>query len=186
MMMSLRRAKCRIRRFRDDDAAIISAETVIVTPLLIWVFLAMFVYWDAFRAQNTAIKGSYAIADMISRESAPINNAYITGMHNVFRYVNNTSEDTWVRVTSIRYVQSNDTFQVLWSRTSNAGRAPQHTAGTLNALRPRLPRPANTRTLIVVETWRRFTPAFQVGLDRRTFYNLEVTWPRFLEPLPIS
>jgi hypothetical protein len=182
----IRSFRTRLRSFRDDESGLITTEAIIVTPLLVWVFLAMFVYWDAFRAENTSIKATYTIADVISREGTAVNNNFIAGMGSLFDYMANTNEDTWIRVSSIRYVQSNDTFQLLWSRTTNATRSPVHSAGTINAMRARIPRPANADTLLVIETWRNFTPAFRVGLDRRTFYEFTTVRPRFLSPLPIS
>lgn len=180
------RLRAALRRFRQDESGVISTETLLIAPLLIWLFLAMFVYWDAFRAQNTSIKASYAIADMISRENAPINNAFITGMHRVFRYMVHTSEETWIRVSSVQYDQSRDRYNVLWSRSTNTSRAPLQTTTTMVAMRDKLPVPSDADTLLVVETWRRFTPAFKVGLDRRTFHEVSVVRPRFLSPLPIS
>lgn len=175
-----------IEQFARDERGVISAETVILTPLLVWVFLALFVYWDGFRAQTTTIKASYTIADLISRENAPINNAYIQGMHQVYRYMVATSEPTWMRVTSVRYTESNNRYTVLWSRTTNASRAPVQTTTTMNTLRHRLPVPADNDALLVVETWRNFTPAFQVGLSEGIFYELVTIRSRFLSPLPIS
>ena len=176
----------RIRHFARDESAFISIEAIIVMPLLIWLFMALFVYWDAFRSQNTSVKASYVMADMISRENAAVNNAYINGMHSVFRYMVNTNEQTWIRVTSVQFRQSDNSYRVLWSRTTNATRAPEHTHATMALNRDRLPLLANSDTMIVVETWRRFTPPFRVGLDQRTFNEFTVMRPRFLSPLPIS
>jgi Flp pilus assembly protein TadG len=175
-----------LRRFGRTEDGFITIEAIIVLPLLLWVFLALFVYWDAFRAENTSVKSSYVIADMISREPAAVNTAYINGMHQVFRYMNRTTEDTWIRVSSVQYRQSDNSYRVLWSRTTNATRAPVHTTATMAAHRNRLPILVDQDAVIVVETWRRFTPAFRVGLDRRTFDEFTVIRPRLLIPLPIS
>lgn len=175
-----------VARFIRDERGVITAETVILTPVLVWVFLALFVYWDGFRAQTTTIKASYTVADLISRESAAINNAYINGMHQVYRYMVATNEPTWMRVTSIRYSTTTDRYTVLWSRSTSSSQSPVHTNTTINELRARLPLPAHNDALLVVETWRRFTPAFQVGLSEGTFYELVTIRPRFLSPLPIS
>lgn len=185
-MVMQRHLNDRLRRFRQDEAGFISVEAIIVMPLLLWVFLALFVYWDAFRAENTSIKSTYVIADMISRENFPVNTAYINGMHQVFRYMNDTDEDTWIRVTSVQFRQSDNTYRVIWSRSTNTTRAPVHTQATLATQRHRLPVLADQDAVIVVESWRRFTPAFGVGLSRRTFDEFTVVRPRLLLPLPIS
>ena len=183
---SLSRLAARLRRFRRDDAGFVSIEAIIVMPLLLWLFMAMFVYWDAYRAQNTTVKASYVIADMISRENAAVNMAYINGMHQVFRYMNATDEDTWIRVSSVQFRESDNTYRILWSRSTNLSRAPVHTNATIAQQRTRLPVMADQDTVLVVETWRRFTPAFGVGLSRRTFDEFTVIRPRILSPLPIS
>jgi Flp pilus assembly protein TadG len=180
------RLSAHLRRFRQDEGGFISIEAIIVFPLLLWVFMALFVYWDAYRAENTSIKSTYVIADMISRENVPVNMAYINGMHQVFRYMNATDEDTWIRVTSVQYRQSDNTYRVIWSRSTNTTRAPVHTHATLATQRHRLPLLADQDAIIIVESWRRFTPAFQVGLDRRTFDEFTIIRPRLLFPLPIS
>ena len=36
-----------LRDFGRDEKGTIMAETVIVLPLLLWAYLALFVYWDA-------------------------------------------------------------------------------------------------------------------------------------------
>ncbi len=175
-----------LTRFRQDESGVITTETLIVTPLLLWVFLAMFVYWDAFRAQNTTIKASYVVADMISRENAPINTAFITGMGRVFSYMADTDEDTWIRVSSVQFSQAQNRFNVLWSRSTNLTRSPIHTTTTMALLRDKLPIISDSDTLLVIETWRQFSPAFGVGLKRRTFHEISVVRPRFLSPLTMS
>lgn len=186
-MHHIRRSlQARIVGFARDERGVISTEAVIITPLLLWVFFALFVYWDAFRAETATVRATYTVADMISRENAPINNAFITGMHRVYRYMVATPEATWMRVTSVRYNQNNDSFTVLWSRTTRAGAAPQHSFTTINQIKGRIPRPAHDDTLIVVESWRDYTPALKVGVSAGTFYEINVTRPRFLSPLPIS
>lgn len=175
-----------LRRFRDDTRGFMTVEAVIVLPLLIWVFLAMFVYWDAFRSQNTHIKASYTVADMLSREQTGVNANLINGLHGIFRFVSNTQEQTWIRVTHIQYTQATDTYTVVWPFTTNASAAPNLNNGTIDELRPQIPVMSDADTALIVETWRNFTPAFQVGLDRRTFYQITVTRPRFVSPMPFT
>ncbi len=39
----------RLRQFWKDDSAAVAFETVIITPVLAWTFIASFVFFDAFR-----------------------------------------------------------------------------------------------------------------------------------------
>jgi hypothetical protein len=173
-----------LARFRRDQRGSISVETVLIMPLLLWAFMALFVYWDAYRANNTHIKATYTVTDLFSREMAAVNNGYVAGLHDIYRYVTATDEASVLRVTSVIYRQPTDTYQVLWSRSTNTARAPMLTNATIAALRDNFPVMANDDTVLVLETWRDFTPPFNVGLDARTFYHISITRPRFLTPMP--
>lgn len=175
-----------LRRFAADTRGSISMETVIVMPVLIWALMASFVYWDTFRNQNAHMKATFAVADMLSREMTSINTAYIIGMHTVYRYMMQTTEPTWMRVTSVQYRASDDSYRVLWSRSTNNSRAPQLTHATLAAMRSRLPLMASDDTVVVVETWREYEPVFNIGLGRRIFEQFTVTRPRWLSPIPLT
>ncbi len=44
----------RLRRFlRQDESGALMAEAVLVLPFMLWSYLALFVYWDSYRAVNT-------------------------------------------------------------------------------------------------------------------------------------
>lgn len=175
-----------LRRFGAEQRGALSVEAVIILPVLIWTLMASFVFWDAFRTQNTHMKAAYAVTDMLSREMTSINTAYISGMHSVFRYMTQAEGETWMRVTSVRYRAVDDSYRVLWSRTTNAGRAPPYTDASLVPLRPRIPVMANDDTIIIVETWQDYQPLFNVGIGRRLMDEFIVTRPRWLSPIPLT
>lgn len=179
----LRRA---LARFTRDERGVITTEMIIVTPLLVWLFLALFVYWDGYRAKNTAVKATVAVADMISRESAPINSAYIDGMHKVYRYASAARRPSWLRITLIQYTEAGAGFRVIWSRSTDRARAAVHTNATIAAMRNRLPDITDADTLMVVETWQEWTPAFWVGLSEQVFYEISTEKMRAQALLPIT
>ena len=73
-----------IRRFRDQEDGLVMTEFLIMLPLLIWTFMALFVYWDAFRTINQAQKATYSVSDVISRQSE-IDTVFIDGMQTIDR-----------------------------------------------------------------------------------------------------
>ena len=182
----MRRVIKALRRFRRDTSGAVSAETVIVLPLLAWALMASFVYWDVFRTRNVHMKATYAVTDMLTREMTAVNTAYINGMNSVYRYMMQTDEPTWIRVTSIRYTENDDTYRVLWSRSTNNTRSPPMTNAMLANLRARIPNMANDDTAVIVETWREYTPVANVGLGRRVFNEFVVSRPRWLSPIPLT
>jgi hypothetical protein len=175
-----------IARFLRDNRGAVSAETVLVMPILVWALMASFVYWDIFRSQNAHMKATYAVTDMITREMTSVNLAYINGMNAVYRHLMQTDELTWIRVTSIQFRASDNTYRVLWSRSTNPTRAPQMTNAMLADLRARIPNMAPDDTAIIVETWREYTPVANMGIGRRVFRELVVSRPRWLSPIPLT
>jgi Flp pilus assembly pilin Flp len=182
----MRRFRAALRRFRFDQRGALSVEAVLILPVLIWALMVSFGFWDAFRAQNAHIKATFAVSDLLSREMTGINTAYINGMHSVYRYMAQARGDSWMRVTSLRYRGSDDSFRVLWSRTTNATRAPRMTDAMLAALRARIPVMANDDTVVIVETWKDYRPLFDIGIGQRVFHEFLVIRPRWLSPIPLT
>ena len=171
--------KSSLSRFARREDGTIMAETVVILPMMLWAFLALFVYWDSFRALNTTQKASYTISDMISREMVSVNDAYITGMRNVMQYMLDPGDVPRIRVTSVRFSQINNRFEVHWSR-STATTLPILTTTTLQALSPRIPAMSDGDYVVIVETQVDYHPGFNVGLQDTVMQQFIVTRPRFV------
>jgi hypothetical protein len=50
-----------IRRFARDENAAVALETVLMTPILVWVYVGTFVFFDAYRVYNTSVKTAYMV-----------------------------------------------------------------------------------------------------------------------------
>lgn len=180
--------KSRLRRFVAGETGAVSVETVIMFPLLLWAYAAMFIYWDAYKAQNVNLKATYTIADMISREDSGvlITPDYIDGMNSVFSYLIRRNQGNDVRVSVVDFVTdpSNPTapanMVLQWSHATGAYLG--HT--DIAALEDDLPEMPGGSELIVVETRMTWSPPFNftlepIGLDTRDMTNLVFTGPRF-------
>lgn len=169
-----------LRDFRDDESGLILAEFLIVLPMLIWAFMALFVYWDVFRSMNTAQKAGYAISDLISRQRNDLPPTFITGMQTIMEYLLPVSQSAKMRFTSVKWSVANNRFEVIWSR-SPSGAMPELTTATLQGFSSKIPVMAETDTVMIVESSVPYTPAFKVGLDPNyTFDEFVVTRPRFV------
>ncbi|WP_225027018.1 TadE/TadG family type IV pilus assembly protein [Xinfangfangia pollutisoli] len=166
----------RLRDFRNREDGLILTEFLILLPLLIWTFLAMFVYWDAFRTINQAQKASYAISDLISRQKE-VDTKLVDGMSNVMQYLTSES-DVQVRVTSVQWMQAENKYYVLFSR-SPGGKMPALTAANVYALRKSIPAMSDRDSVVIVETLTAYRPAFDIGIPASTFDNFVVTRPRY-------
>ena len=167
-------------RFLGDEGASVVAEAVIVLPLLLWAYIALFVYWDAFRSMNTVQKAAYTLSDMISRDQNRngITSAYIDGMKQVMNYLIDENQDPHLRVSSIYWSNTNNRFEVQWSRSPNNQMTPMTTA-LLQGYSNAIPTMAAGDTVILVETEVDYVPAFNVGMPNQVFRQFIVTRPRF-------
>ena len=85
--MIIRSFKKRLAAKLGAEDGTVSVEAVKVYQLLIWAITATFVFFDAFKTLHLSQKATYAVADMLSRESVAIDDDYLTAMHEVFAHL---------------------------------------------------------------------------------------------------
>lgn len=181
-----------VARFRRDETASLSVEAALITPLLLWAFLAVYTYFDVYREKNLALKANYAVSDLLSRETNPIDMGYINGAAHLYRYLTRTPDaESWMRVTVVHCSNDcadqngNRTLEIDWSRGTDG--VDRYTDANVNAkLGNAVPLIASGERVIVVETSKQYdvpiTPDL-TGVGNRTFFDLVVTRPRFAEQL---
>lgn len=172
-----------IARFASDQKGSTTVEAVLILPLLLWAYVAMFVYFDAFKIQNTNLRAAYTIADMISRQTNAIDANYVNGLNTVFDYLVEIDTNTSVRASSVFWDPVANVYKVQWSYATRS--MPLLTNANVNTFASRLPTIPAGDTLIVLETWLDYSPAFDLGgLQPRTFKEFIATRPRFVAQVP--
>lgn len=167
-----------LKKFRRDDEGSVMTEALITLPLLIWAFMAMFVYWDAFRSVNVSQKAAYNIADLLSRQSA-VDNRFLDGMQSLLTYMTPTEQNARIRMTSVEYDADDDRFIVLWSRSpGNAMPALNDTSIQSPAITDRIPMMSDGHSVLIVETALDYDPPFEAGIGARVMEEFVVTRPR--------
>ncbi|MEO5621092.1 MAG: TadE/TadG family type IV pilus assembly protein [Cypionkella sp.] len=182
--------KSLLKRFGRDESGALVAETVIVLPLLFWAYLALFVYWDAYRSINTSQKAAFTISDMISREmnAAPLPASYVTGMRDMMAYLVDPDQTVRLRVSSVTWSQTNNRYEVDWSKTTDSVK-PALTTSSVSSYKDQIPKLADGDHVIIVESWVDYHPAFkiggdfpvlkEIGLNDMVMQQFVVTRPRF-------
>lgn len=183
MINSFSLLKARLRQFGRDLRGGLSVETVLIFPLLTWTYAAMFVFFDAFRAQNTNLKAAYTISDMISRETDGVSANYVEGLGTVFDYLTSSPSPTWIRVTVLycndRCYDPDRELRRDWSYATGEHSA-LTTANIQNDFDDKIPIIPPSERLILVETFMEYYPLFNIGLNQVIpFENYIVTRPRF-------
>jgi Flp pilus assembly protein TadG len=188
MTTFLSRLRHPFARFIGDERGTIIAEGVISLPILLWGYVGLFVYWDAFRSLNTLQKAAYTISDMISRENptaAGLTSDYVVGMDKVLDYLINTDANVKLRVSSVTWSDTDQKFEIHWSR-SPYSQMPELTTDTLQAFAGQIPTMTAGDYVIIVEVTMDYTPAFNVGIGNQTFSQFIVTRPRFIPCIPMD
>lgn len=170
-----------VRRFRAATAGSMSVEAAIVLPLLIWWYVAAFQFFEAYRERATNVKAAFTLADMITRETLPVDGSYIDGMGKVFAFLTNSDEATWIRVTSVKWKVEADKdgyFEVQWSYATRSHTP--HTDSSLDALKSQIPNMSPNDTVVIVETHSSLVPIFEIGISDLDFDQFVVMRPRFV------
>jgi Flp pilus assembly protein TadG len=169
-----------VRRFRESETGTFTAEAVVIFPLLVWSYTAMFVFWDAFKTQNVNLKATYTIADMISREQRTIDQSYLDGARAIYAFLSTGNENHRIRVSVVR--NRVDEFgeaalSLEWSQVSGEGVANYTDIDQVSSIIPML---AANDSVIVVTTFTDWRPVFNAGLSPMTLTETSVTAPRFM------
>lgn len=167
----------RLRRFRRDQHGNVAIEAVIILPIMIWAYLAMFTIFDSYRQYTAQQKAAYTISDLISRQATPLDAGFLDGSHQLFETLTRAVGQTGMRVTVARFDQTLAEYQVIWSRT-RGGMVALGSADIADWTN-RLPVMPQGDQIIIVETTSQFAPVFNIGLDRQTINNFVFTRPRY-------
>jgi hypothetical protein len=183
--MSFSPFRARLAGFARDNRGYVSAEAIILLPLLLWLFGAGWVYFDAFRQQSVAQKANYVIGDMISRETDPIDGTYISNARRLLNLLTQArNAETDLRVTVVRYDSDRAEWEVVWSK--KRGDYARLRDADLADYQDRLPPAMDQEQLILVETWEDYVPVFEVGLGAFEIHSYSFTSPRYAPQIPFS
>ncbi len=172
--------------FLHREDASLSVEAVLVLPFMLWAFAALFSYFDVYRARSLAMKGNYAIADLLSRETQPIDMTYLRGIETVFTFITESDPDSWIRVTPVRCKTrcTNPDTRVLrrdWSRATDG--VDRLTSWEVNEYyRDIVPMIARGERVIMVESRVAYEPPIRpsvTGVTARDLLDTSFTRPRF-------
>ncbi|QDC10223.1 pilus assembly protein [Oceanicola sp. D3] len=192
MLTTLRTFRARLAAFAVDARGSLSVEAALILPLLCWFYVASFVWFDAFRTQNSNLKATYTLADMLSRETDPVSEPYLKGLNTVYDYLTTTRHPTYIRVTVVKCTDNDGdeiddcltdsrNLQVDWSYATT-GRS-KLTNATLADYEDNIPLMPKGDQVILLETFMAYEPLFNAGIPASSFENFVITRPRFAPQL---
>jgi hypothetical protein len=181
----MRKLKQSFGSFLRDEDGLILAETLVMLPMLIWVLVALFVYWDVFRTINITQKAAYSIADLLSRQENDIKEDYADGLQNVVDFLTPDGHPVDIRITSLQYNSTEDKYELLFSY-SPGGRVAELDEDDIQAWKgTKIAKLSHLESVFIVETEVKYKAqlqtaiaGFMIGVDDATYGQFIVTRPR--------
>ena len=181
----MRNLKHRFSSFLRNEDGLVLVEGLLMLPLVIWAMVAMFIYWDVFRTINVTQKAAYGVADLLSRQRAPLSEEFVDGLQQVMNFLTPGGHPVQLRVTSLEYDEGEDKYIRLFSR-SPLDKVPELTEAEIQPWKvDKIPLLNDGDSVFVVETrvqfkaqLQTFLAGFLVGVEDANFGNFIVTRPR--------
>lgn len=167
-----------LTRFRDDERGSFMVESVLAFPLLFWTICATYEFFEVHRYKSVREKATYTIADLLSREQSTVTETYIDNVKILFDEISNDSGDNQIRVTVIRYSETDDQYQVKWSKVRGEGRMTVLTTSDTATQHASFPILSDGEEVIVVESVSLYDSLFslvysdKINIDTRVFTSL--------------
>jgi Flp pilus assembly protein TadG len=112
----------RLRRFRSEDEGSVTIEMLLILPVVLWAFLATFVFFDAFSSRTAAERAAYTISDSIGRQqNSALTPDDLDSYNRIFSYLARNQPNTRLRVSSIIWNPVDEEYNVVWSYATNDG-----------------------------------------------------------------
>lgn len=175
------------KRSLRDERGTFSVEAVLMFPMLVWAFMAMYVFFEGLRESNINLKATYTVADVLSRETEEINMLYLGNMNAIYGWLARSNDTTKMRVSVVIYNDETKEHELYWSR-GIGGKEDLIPELVRTNITPHVPIMADRASAIVVETWVDYVPIMEIpimpiGLGETEIYNIVVTAPRFTDQL---
>ena len=178
-----------LRPIRRNEEGSLSIETLLMAPLLGFMMVGMFVYFQIFRQDSLLAKSSYAVTDVISREVDPVNQAYVDNMYALLKSVSNVQSTISMRVGLVKYNLAADKMQLQWQSVPNGSGVIGFTQAEIDQMRPKIPTMDDQDSVIIVETNMPYTPPFLGGsmfvgqVPNIRYHNVIIMRSRFVSEL---
>lgn len=169
-----------LSRFWSDDTAAVSIEAVIILPVLLFFYVASFIFFDAFRVYTTSVKATYAIADYVTRQTDYVRPADVDGLNRIFLHLTRNRSGSDIRISQI--LRATAGYEVEWSEPT--GTQTRLRTSDLADYVDTLPIMEIGERVIMVETRLTYVPVFDVGVTTQIFENVSITRPRFAAQVP--
>ncbi len=169
-----------LNRFREDDQATMTVEFILILPVLMLWFIGSIVFFDAFDARAAAARTAHNIADIMSRQTDAIDDAYIDDLLLLQSRMLPREPAGELTVSALIRNATTGDMEVAWSYSTAGDPVVDADLAALT-----LPPMVLGETVLLVDSYVPFIPiADMVGIVAQTWTNRVVISPRYLSFLP--
>lgn len=170
-----------IQNFARKENGSFSVEAILMFPMLVWAFMALYVFFEGLRESNINLKATYTVADLLSREDNEVDELYISNMNVIYQWLARSQSNVRMRMSVVHYDEDSDTHNLYCS--IGVGVEDMLQEWVYETVTPHVPIMADASAAIVVETWVDYEPIMEIplvsiGLEETEIYNIVVTSPR--------
>lgn len=176
--MSIKRS---FKNFARDEGGSFSVEAILMFPMLVWAFMALYVFFEGLREKNINLKATYTVADLLSREDQKVDDLYVSNMRVIYQWLARSQSNVRLRMSVVHYDEATDSHDLYCS--IGVGVEDMLDEWVDETVTPHVPIMADDSAAIVVETWVDYEPIMEIplvsiGLEETEIYNIVVTSPR--------
>ena len=170
-----------LNTFARDERGSFSIEAILMFPMLVWAFMALYVFFEGLRESNINLKATYTVADLLSREDNEVDELYISNMNVIYQWLARSQSNVRMRMSVVHYDEATDSHNLYCS--IGVGVEDMLQEWVEPTVTPHVPIMADASAAIVVETWVDYEPIMEIplisiGLEETEIYNIVVTSPR--------
>lgn len=164
-----------LRRRQDGSATV---EALLVVPMIVGAMTMAYTIHGLYRATAVETKANYAIADAVSRERRPITPEFFDTLYQLHRFVGHVELGSAVRLSVVDWNPEDNAYRIRWSREKStlAAALPELNPESVAKVAPSL---ADYETVILMESFKEYTPFSDIGVDPAVYQTRTVTRPRF-------
>ncbi|MEP5760578.1 MAG: hypothetical protein ABJ327_14950 [Litoreibacter sp.] len=170
---------------RDESGS--AVELVLVVPALFTIYAGSFIFFDAARTDTLAMKATYTVSDILSREEE-VDEDFLDGLKDMMDFLLPSARATGTtRVSLITYNDdhaSGNDYRLIWSYPSEDATIDKLTQDDLDFDSSWIPVMGDDESVVVTESYVNYTPFFDIGWGTsQMLTNIMITRPRFAPTL---
>ncbi len=101
-----------LKTFARDERGSFSIEAILMFPMLVWAFMALYVFFEGLRESNINLKATYTVADLLSREDNEVDQLYISNMNVIYQWLARSQSNVRMRMSVVHYDEATDSHNL--------------------------------------------------------------------------